>query len=213
MEKKRFIFDLDGTLLQGNFSRENEFFKSCLPEEQVESFLENKYSLLMKYEASHFNYDIEELSHFLSKESGITVSPHIIKEWISINENMDDVVEPFTHETLEYLKSRDRQLIVLTNWFSKTQISRLKNAYLLDYFDSVYGGEFCLKPNKDSFINACCSYSPNQCIMIGDDLEKDVYGALSIGMDALYYNPNGRNDSSKSKVKSIGSLKMIKEMF
>lgn len=213
MEKKRFIFDLDGTLLQGDFSHENEFFKSCLPKEQIEGFLRAKHSLLMQYEASHFNYDIETLSEFLSGKSGIIITPDVIRKWISVNENMDDVVAPFTYEILEYLKSKNKQLVVLTNWFSKTQISRLKNAFLLDYFDSVYGGEYCLKPNGESFINACGKLPTEQCIMIGDDLKKDIYGALDIGLEALYYNPNGKNDFNRSKVKSIGSLKMIKEMF
>lgn len=212
MKKKRFIFDLDGTLLHGDFSLENEFFRSCLPKEQIECFLGTKYSLLMKYEASHFNYGIEDLSQFLSKESWIIITPDIVMEWISVNENMQDIVTPFTYETLEYLKSKDKQLVVLTNWFSKTQISRLKNAFLFDYFDFVYGREYCLKPNSESFINACCGYSLDECVMIGDDLEKDVYGAMSVGLDAVYYNPKGDNSFDRDKVKSIGTLKMIKEM-
>ena len=48
--------------------------------------------------------------------------------------------------------------------------------------------------------------------MVGDSLDFDVYGPGRIGMDAIFYNPKGK-DYDKAKVKSIGSMKKIKEMF
>ena len=37
--KKRFIFDLDGTLLHGDFSMEVNYFKSVLSKEDFNKFL------------------------------------------------------------------------------------------------------------------------------------------------------------------------------
>ena len=48
--------------------------------------------------------------------------------------------------------------------------------------------------------------------MIGDSLDFDVYGPHSVGMDSIFYNPRNK-EYDKEKVKSIGSMKKIKEMF
>ena len=61
-------------------------------------------------------------------------------------------------------------------------------------------------------MNAMGEFNIDSSIMIGDSLDFDVYGSGRIGMDAIFYNPKGK-DYDKAKVKSIGSMKKIKEMF
>ena len=34
------------------------------------------------------------------------------------------------------------------------------------------------------------SIIPEECIMIGDSLERDINGAINAGLRAVYYNPN-----------------------
>ena len=48
--------------------------------------------------------------------------------------------------------------------------------------------------------------------MVGDSLDFDVYGPSEVGMDSIFYNPKNK-EYDKAKVKSIGSMKKIKEMF
>lgn len=49
--------------------------------------------------------------------------------------------------------------------------------------------------------------------MIGDSLDNDVYGAMNAGIDAIYYNQKNEDNFDKRKIKSIGSMKKLKEMF
>lgn len=163
--KKRFIFDLDGTLLHGDFNVERDYFKSVLNEEDSEKFLLLYFEKLLEYESM-----------------------------------------------LEYLKSKDKSLVVLTNWFKYTQEERLRNAGILEFFDGVYAGDLNLKPNKESYLNACGNYHVNECIMIGDTIEKDVIGPNKFGIDSIYYNPENK-EYDKSKILSINSFDKIKEMF
>jgi hypothetical protein len=38
-------------------------------------------------------------------------------------------------------------------------------------------------------MNACGQYSPSECLMIGDTIDKDVLGPNKYGIDSIYYNP------------------------
>ena len=122
---------------------------------------------------------------------------------------MDDNIIEGVIETLDELKMRDKDLIVLTNWFSETQSSRLKKQRLDIYFDEVYGGEHWLKPYKDAYINAC-GYTPMElCVMIGDNYEKDFLGPKRIGMDSIYFNRKKSNTNDRNSIKSLKKIKDI----
>ncbi|MBP3634956.1 MAG: HAD family hydrolase [Bacilli bacterium] len=210
--KRRFIFDLDGTLLHGDFSKEREYFRSVLSTEEQELFLPKYFDVLMEYENIFDRYDVEKLSDFLSKKTRTNITPNMINEWITINCNINDILLPETIDMLEYLKSRKKSLVILTNWFRKGQETRLYNADIRKYFDEIYAGDFYIKPTKESYLNACGDYDKNECIVIGDNLQKDVYGPNKYGIDSIYYNPNNK-ECDKTMVLSIDSFERIKEMF
>ena len=198
----RFIFDLDGTLLFGNYEEEKEYFLSVL-KEKGEPFLENLIMYLDKYEKMLPYYSKKVLSTFLLLNANVYLPPEIIEGWIDVNCNMKDEVEPTAIETLEYLKSKNKSIVVLTNWFSKTQISRLKNSNLLQYIDEVYGGDLYLKPNQESYLNASTGFDINKCIMIGDDFEKDYLGPREVGMNSILYDPNNKISETSDSIKSL----------
>lgn len=202
---EKFIFDLDGTLLFGDFKEEEKFFIDVL-KENGEPFLQNLMSYLDKYEKTFLYYSPELLSVFLSVISNTYIRPNIIDKWIDINCNMKDKIEPSAIETLEYLKSKNKSIVVLTNWFTKTQKSRLINSELIQYIDEVYGGDLYLKPNAQSYYIASNGIDPNKCIMIGDNLEKDYLGPRKIGMHSILYDCNDRISNEKNKIKSLKKI-------
>ena len=206
---ERFIFDLDGTLLFGNFEKERQYFKEQLGE-KADSFLEKLIPSLMEYEELFQKYDQELLARFLTTKSGVLITKDNIDDWIDINSNMDDEVEESAIEVLEYLKSKNKSIVVLTNWFAKTQIKRLENSNLLSYIDEVYAGDVYLKPNPASYLNAKGSFNVEDCIMIGDTKEKDYCGPRKIGMHSILYNQKSVISESTDVIKS---LKKIKEMY
>lgn len=202
---ERFIFDLDGTLLFGNYQKEREYFLSVL-KEKGEHFIQNLMSYLDKYENQFPYYSKKVLSTFFLLNANVYIPPEVIEGWIDVNCNMKDEIEPTAIETLEYLKSKNKSIVVLTNWFSKTQINRLKNSNLLQYIDEVYGGDSYLKPNSESYLNATMDFNINKCIMIGDNVEKDYLGPRKIGMHSILYDPNGKNPEINDNIKSLRKI-------
>ena len=64
--------------------------------------------------------------------------------------------------TLEYL-SKKYELVILSNWFSYSQIERLKKIGMDKYFKEMYfTDEVKNKPNKEAFIKACGPYKPRR---------------------------------------------------
>jgi putative hydrolase of the HAD superfamily len=49
-------------------------------------------------------------------------------------------------------------------------------------------------------------------VMIGDDLNTDIQGALELGMKAIYFNPNQKSNN-KNVWKEVTSLKEIKNIL
>lgn len=88
----------------------------------------------------------------------------------------------------------------------------MKKRFIFDLDETLLHGDLNLKPNKESYLNACGNYHVNECIMIGDTIEKDVIGPNKFGIDSIYYNPENK-EYDKSKILSINSFDKIKEMF
>ena len=207
--KTKFIFDLDGTLLNSDFSCKNEYFKYALTKSNYETFVPQLDQLLNKYETKFKKYDVDILSEFLTYESQVKITSNMIREWLDFNEGTDTQIIDGAIETLEYLKIHNKQLVILTNFFRNSQLQRLKKNKLDTYFDEVFGGDSFLKPNKNAYVSAC-GYTPIElCIMIGDNYELDYLGAKTIGLDSILYDPQDKIPNAKTAVKNLRKIKEI----
>ena len=152
---RRFIFDIDGTILKPDYSKEREFFKKELSSEEGNVFIPQISDLIKKYEETYSKYSVGLLSEFLSYNSGVEISPELIYKWREVVSNYDPKIIPGAKDLLFYLSVNKAQSVVgLTNWFGDDQMRRLEKAGLLDYFDNFYGGDFYLKPSRESYLNA-----------------------------------------------------------
>lgn len=101
-------------------------------------------------------------------------------------------VFPYTFEILEYLLAKSYELHLITNGFEKTQWSKLNNSGLAKYFTHVITSEASnsLKPKKEIFEFAVnkAGTSFKESIMIGDNLDADIQGAMNAGMDTIFVN-------------------------
>ncbi len=101
-------------------------------------------------------------------------------------------VFPHTFEILDYLSNKNYKLHLITNGFEKTQWSKLKNSGLDKYFEQVITSEASnsVKPNKEIFDFAITKAGAllHESIMIGDNLDADIQGALNAGMDCIFVN-------------------------
>ena len=99
---------------------------------------------------------------------------------------------PYTIEILEYLKNKDYTMHLITNGFESVQFKKIKNSNLADYFTEVITSEVSnsLKPNKEIFEYALKVSNANveTSIMIGDNEDADIQGAINAGMDSIFVN-------------------------
>ena len=99
---------------------------------------------------------------------------------------------PHTIEILDYLKAKNYELHLITNGFEKTQWSKLNNSGLSEYFTHMITseGSNSLKPKKEIFdfaMNKAKSIL-SESIMLGDNLDADIQGAMNAGMDTVFVN-------------------------
>lgn len=112
---------------------------------------------------------------------------------------------------LDYLKPKYK-LHIITNGFEEVQNHKLKNSGIQPYFQTITNSENAGAKKPNPIIFDCALQVANakkaQSIMIGDCLEADVQGALSYGMDAIFFNP--LQQEAPSTIKQISHLLELK---
>lgn len=102
------------------------------------------------------------------------------------------ILFPHTIEILDYLRAKNYILHLITNGFEKTQWSKLTHSGLSSYFTHVITSEASnsLKPKKEIFEFALdkANAALPESIMIGDNLDADIQGAMNAGMDTVFVN-------------------------
>ena len=116
-----------------------------------------------------------------------------------------------TEEILEYLKPKYK-LHIITNGFKEVQQGKLNKANINHYFETVTNSEMVgvKKPNPRIFHHALekARAFPQNSIMIGDNLEADVLGAIDVGLEAICFNYH--NENINNEIKEINCLLEIK---
>lgn len=119
---------------------------------------------------------------------------------------------PGTTELLNYLEEEKYQMHIITNGFSEVQFVKMENAELSKYFDVILTSEMVgqKKPHPSVFHRAVTMAEAQvpESLMIGDNLEADVIGAREVGMDQVYYNPEGdsHEENITHEIKALTEL-------
>jgi len=123
---------------------------------------------------------------------------------------------PYTTEILNYLTKKNYVLHLITNGFDNIQHSKLKYSNLIGYFNEVITSEKAgsLKPHKEIFEFALrvTGASVTNSIMIGDNIEADIKGAMSAGLDTIFVN-HLQVDTDVKPTYIIHHLKELEEIF
>ncbi|MFY7899479.1 MAG: YjjG family noncanonical pyrimidine nucleotidase, partial [Chitinophagaceae bacterium] len=119
---------------------------------------------------------------------------------------------PHTYEILDYLKSKNYQLHLITNGFEKVQHHKLTNSNLKPYFKEVITSEASnsIKPQKEIFDYAMqkAKASSKESIMIGDNLEADIVGGKNAGLDTVFVN----HINATPHIKATYEIKHLQEL-
>jgi len=110
------------------------------------------------------------------------------------------ILMPSAKELLEHCKGR-YSMHLITNGFEATQRLKLQHAGIEEYFVEIITSEKSnsMKPHPEIFqfaLQAAGAECPD-CLMIGDAIDIDVLGAINVGMDCVYYNPQRKPHSRK----------------
>lgn len=210
---RKIIFDLDNTLMMFDL----EYIKSyqtTLRENNFESEYIDGYNLFKsigRYEVLKKIYNKEELLKFVNKDLNKNYTLKLIDDiLLAIGKNWTNKVSLELIETLEYLKDK-YELYVLTNWFTESQKERLKNVGILKYFKCVVGSDMVKpKPSIEAFNYIINNQDPKDFIMIGDNIEIDIKGAINLSMNAILFDyDNKYSDTSYVRITKIEELKDI----
>ncbi|MBT8273336.1 MAG: YjjG family noncanonical pyrimidine nucleotidase [Bacteroidia bacterium] len=128
------------------------------------------------------------------KQLGAKVKTRMIyklsEDYIAHLSNYNHLFEG-TIEILDYLKP-NYKLHIITNGFKEVQYGKLNNANIIHYFETVTNSEMVgvKKPNPKIFNHALdqARARPDNSLMIGDNYEADILGALQLGFDAICFN-------------------------
>ena len=225
MKIQHVFFDLDHTLW--DFEKNSALtFKEILPAANVtvdidlflNIYIPINFSYWKKYREEQVTK--KELKYLRLKETFDTlmlpvkdeVIHHLSDEYIAKLPNHNHLFEG-TFEILEYLQTH-YQLHIITNGFEEIQTKKMKKSGIYNFFDAIMTSESVgvKKPNKKVFEYALEKVNANasNCIMIGDNLEADIEGALNCGIKAIHFNSENSNLIPKN-ITSINHLLDLKE--
>ncbi len=145
------------------------------------------------------NYQVEdELIYKLSHD--------YIEHLASFNHLFDGTID-----LLNYLHPK-YELHIITNGFEEVQLRKMTSSNISHYFKTVTNSEIAgvKKPNPIIFDHALkvANAKPLESIMIGDNYEADILGALNVGYDAIFFNCY--NQSIAPNIKQVNDLLQIK---
>lgn len=121
------------------------------------------------------------------------IFPHALKMYNIYWNELFETVRPDLNliEALKLLKEKDIIVGIGTNMNAYIQFEKLKKLEIDKYIDIIITSEEIgyEKPDK-RFFDMCAKKSKceaSECIFIGDDLIKDVWGSENAGMKPLWY--------------------------
>jgi YjjG family noncanonical pyrimidine nucleotidase len=103
-------------------------------------------------------------------------------------------------QLLDYLKPK-YQLHILSNGYTELQTQKMSSAGILPYFDALITVDKAkaMKPDRAIFDYALTTANAitSNSLMIGDNYEADIKGAINADFDTVFYNPAGQKTIEK----------------
>lgn len=231
MKYKHLFFDLDHTLWDHNTNSrigleevyqqfDLQAFGVFSPTQFYLKFNEINHQLWDKYEAGRISQS--ELRHtrfrLIFSQLGVnndSICDEISNTYINISSKKHHLL-PNAQETLEYLFPK-YPMHIITNGFDEIQSIKMNAGKITHFFQEVVTAQNSgyKKPDSRIFEYALKKIKavPQECLMIGDSFQSDIVGATRAGIDAVFFNPDQRNQDisikPKYEIRDLGELKGI----
>ena len=143
----------------------------------------------------------------------IALADHLSEDYVYWSPRIVRLV-PGTMELLEYLKPK-YHLHLITNGFEEVQHTKLSGSGMEPYFETLTVSEEVgvKKPNPEIFRYALkkAGATPEESLMIGDEMAVDIDGARAAGIDQVFFNATGQPAQGQCtfEVSSLSEIKGI----
>ncbi|WP_308639449.1 YjjG family noncanonical pyrimidine nucleotidase [Paenibacillus silvisoli] len=112
--------------------------------------------------------------------------------------------------------SATHRLFIVTNGITRTQIKRLKQSGLYDYFEDIFDSQSIgySKPSKGFFdyvMNHISHFKREEALIIGDSLNSDIRGGLQAGIDTCWINRT--STTSPPEIQSTHTISSLTELY
>lgn len=155
--------------------------------------------LWVRYRANQITKDDLNRTRFLKplEHYGIhdeALADHLSEDYMYWSPRIVRLV-PGTMELLDYLKPK-YHLHLITNGFEEVQHTKLSGSGMEPYFETLTVSEEVgvKKPNPEIFRYALrkAEATPEDSLMIGDEMAVDIDGARAAGIDQIFFNASGQ---------------------
>jgi putative hydrolase of the HAD superfamily len=228
---KHIFFDLDHTLWD---------FEKNSREAILHLFLEYRFDDVFKTDFNSFIAVYETINHELwklyalqqvSKEElryqrfhktflhfgydDVDVAKRWADEYLTISPYKTHLIEG-SLEVLNYLKAKNYVLHIITNGFKEVQHIKLSESKLRDFFHHIIISEDhgVNKPDIRIFelAQSLSGAEKPECMMIGDNYEADILGALNANWRAVYFSGTPQQNTQPGFYQ-ISALKQLKDFL
>ena len=221
---KHVFFDFDHTLW--DFDRNSaltfeKIFKTHQLDIRLKEFLEIYEPINLRYWKRYRNEEIDQTAMRYGRlRDTFTEMNYSVEEAMIQHLSTDYIAHlwTFTHlfegavELLQYLQPK-YQLHIITNGYQEAQMKKMNASALTSFFKTITNADVAggKKPHPIIFDHALrlANALPQESIMIGDNYEADILGALQMGYDAIFFNY--RNDPTEPHIKQIKHLSDLKQ--
>jgi 2-haloacid dehalogenase len=112
--------------------------------------------------------------------------------------------------------SASYRLFIITNGVTKTQIKRLKQSGLYEFFEDIFTSQNIgvQKPSKEFFdyvMSHIKNFNKQEALIIGDSLNTDIKGGLLSGIDTCWFN--SKLQKSSTKIQSTYTITSLVELY
>lgn len=203
---KTVIFDVDNTLYSYTDAHreafdalaayaEKELSLSRQDFEQLHRETERRLKSYMGNVAALHNRCIRY--QVMLESRGIPLHPHVLEMsglyWNTLLEAA--VLSCGAPETVKALKEQGMRIGIGTDMTARMQFKKLEVLGLLPYVDFLVSSEEAgVEKPEAAFFARCVEKAgcqADECLFVGDNLNKDVLGALDAGLHAVWYCPDG----------------------
>ncbi len=224
MSYKILLFDLDDTLLDFGANETdslNKLFQQygyTFSDELFRVYNSVNKQLWANYESGNIVLDVVLNSRF--SETMLKLGKVVDGiEWENLyRELLGNGSQLLMEGALEVCQSLSvsHRLFIITNGITQTQIKRLKQSGLYDFFEDIFDSQSIgfQKPSKEFFnyvMSHIKDFNIKEALIIGDSLNTDIKGGLLSGIDTCWINRKSQKNSAE--IQSTYTVTSLVELY